>query len=161
MPDIHASIEVDRPIRTVYDQWTQFESFPSFMDGVVSVRQLDDTHVHWRAKVGGKEEEWDSEIVQQIPDRRITWRSVGGAAVSGSVAFEKLATDRTRVDVTMSYDPEGVVENVGSLLGLDSARVRGDLERFKRFIEARVGETGAWRGEVHGRSDLPTRTPEA
>ena len=150
MARIEKDIEVNAPLRAVYNQWTQFEEFPAFMDGVREVRQLDDTHLHWCAKVGGKDLEWDSEIVEQVPDQRVAWRSITGKLNAGSVAFQPLDSGRTRVCLTMEYDPEGAVENVGDALGVTSRRVSKDLEKFKDFIEKRGQETGAWRGEVHG-----------
>jgi len=150
MARIEKEVEVRVPLRTAYDQWTQFEEFPRFMEGVQRVQQLDDTHLHWHAKVGGKELEWDAEIVEQVPDERITWRSTTGKPNAGMVEFETVDPGCTRVCLTMDYDPEGLVENVGDAIGVTSRRVQKDLERFKEFIEARGAETGQWRGEVHG-----------
>jgi len=146
---IEKDIEVNAPLHSVYNQWTQFEDFPAFMDGVREVRQTDNTHLHWCAKIGGKDLEWDAEIVEQVPDQRIAWRSIGGRLNAGTVEFEPIDSARTRVCLTMEYDPEGPVENVGSALGVTSHRVKQDLEKFKEFIEKRGAETGAWRGEVH------------
>ena len=148
MEQVEKTVEVNQPVSTVYNQWTQFEDFPNFMEGVKEVRQLDDTHLHWRAEVWGKEKEWDAEITEQEPDKRISWRSVSGAPNAGTVRFEPLGTDRTRVRLTMAYEPEGGKESIGSAFGLDSRRVKGDLESFKEFIEERGAETGAWRGDV-------------
>ena len=145
---IEKSIEVNVSVRTAYNQWTQFEEFPHFMEGVVEVRQLDDKHLHWRANVGGTEKAWDAEITEQIPDARIAWHSVSGATNAGVVTFHRLRDDRTKIMLQMEYDPEGFVENTGDLLGVTSLRVKGDLERFKEFIESRGRETGGWRGEV-------------
>jgi uncharacterized membrane protein len=150
MERVEKTIEVDCPVRTVYNQWTQFEEFPRFMDGVEEVRQLDDTHVHWRAQLWGKSKEWDAEITEQEPDKRISWRSVSGAPNAGTVRFEPLGTDRTRVRLTMAYEPEGAVEHTGDALGLLNAKVQNSVEGFKRFIESRAHETGGWRGEVDG-----------
>jgi uncharacterized membrane protein len=151
MERIDKSVEVKCPVRTVYNQWTQFEEFPRFMAGVKEVKQLDDTHLHWRAEIWGKDKEWDSEIIEQVPDQRIAWRSTSGDAPNaGTVRFEPVAADRTRVRLTMEYEPQGVIENVGDKLGVLSARVQNTVEDFKKFIEARCDETGAWRGEVHG-----------
>jgi uncharacterized membrane protein len=147
---IEKDIEVNAPLHTVYNQWTQFEEFPAFMDGVKEVRQIDDTHLHWCAKVGGKEVEWDSEITEQVPDQRVAWRSTSGKLNAGTVKFEPVGDGKTRVCLTMEYDPEGPVENVGSAIGVPGHRVKKDLENFKEFIEKRGAETGAWRGEVHG-----------
>jgi uncharacterized membrane protein len=148
MEQVEKTVEVDRPVSTVYNQWTQFEDFPFFMEGVKEVRQLDDTHLHWRAEIWGKEKEWDAEITEQEPDKRISWKSVSGAPNAGTVRFEPVGPERTRVRLTMAYEPEGVVENVGDSLGVFTARVERDVEKFKEFIERRSGETGAWRGAV-------------
>ncbi|HEX6637882.1 MAG TPA: SRPBCC family protein [Steroidobacteraceae bacterium] len=148
MERVEKIVDVDRPVSTVYNQWTQFEEFPNFMDGVKEVRQLDDTHLHWRAEIWGKEKEWDAEITEQEPDKRISWKSVGGAGNAGTVRFEPLDGDRTRVRLVMAYEPEGAVENVGDALGLFTSRVEHTVEDFKRFIESRGTETGGWRGEV-------------
>lgn len=147
---IESSINVKVPVRTAYNQWTQFEEFPRFMEGVKEIRQLDDQHVHWVAEVGGKRKEWDAEITEQIPDQRVAWRSVEGARNAGVVEFRPLGSDETEVRVMMEYEPEGTVENIGSALHADDMRVKGDLKRFKEFVESRGVETGAWRGEIHG-----------
>ena len=151
MAHIEKSIEVEVPLSTVYNQWTQFESFPQFMHGVKEVRQLDEKRLHWRAEIAGKEKEWDAEITQQIPDQRIGWRSISGATNAGSVDFRPLGTNRTEVTLRLEYDPEGVTENVGDAVGIVSGQVSGDLKRFKEFIEKRGVETGAWRGEIENR----------
>jgi uncharacterized membrane protein len=148
MATIEKSIDVDVPVRTAYNQWTQFEEFPRFMEGVEAVRQLDDKRLHWTATVGGKTKQWDAEITEQRPDERIAWRSRSGANNAGVVTFHRLSDSTTRVMLQLEYDPEGVVENVGDAVGVVSARVKGDLERFKEFIESRGRETGAWRGEI-------------
>ncbi len=150
MEQVEKTVEVERPLSTVYNQWTQFEEFPEFMDGVKEVRQLDDTHLHWRAEIWGKEKEWDAEITEQDPDRRISWRSTSGARNAGTVRFEPLGPDRTRVRLTMAYEPEDTVENIGDALGIFSARVEHSVRDFKEFIENRGQETGAWRGGVDG-----------
>jgi uncharacterized membrane protein len=149
MATVNESIEVDVPVSTAYNQWTQFEEFPKFMEGVESVRQLDDTHLHWVAELGGQRHEWDAEITEQEPDRVIAWRARDGKYNSGRVRFEPLGEGRTRVDVELMWEPEGIKEELGSALGADSRRVKGDLERFKELVERRGVETGAWRGEVH------------
>jgi uncharacterized membrane protein len=149
MASVNESIEIDVPVSVAYNQWTQFEEFPSFMEGVESVRQLDDTHLHWTAEIGGKRHEWDAEITHQEPDRRIAWRAEEGKYNSGNVTFESVATGRTQITVEMTYDTEGLVESLGSALGADDRRVKGDLKRFKELIESRGAESGAWRGEVH------------
>jgi uncharacterized membrane protein len=150
MSTVEKSIEVNVPVRVAYNQWTQFEDFPQFMQGVQEVRQVGEKGQHWRANIGGKEKEWDAEIIEQTPDQVIAWRSITGAPNGGRVTFQPLGPNQTRVNLEMEYDPEGVVENVGDALGLVSGRVQGDLNRFKQFIESRGAETGAWRGEIHG-----------
>jgi len=147
---IERSIEVNAPVSTVYNQWTQFEEFPRFMQGVERVQQLDDKRLHWHADIGFKEKEWDAEIVDQVPDQHIAWTSTSGARNGGAVGFQSVGADRTLVTLTIDYDPEGLIENVGDTLGLVGRRVEGDLERFKAFIESRGAETGGWRGEIHG-----------
>lgn len=151
MQHVEKEIEVDAPISSVYNQWTQFEDFPRFMSGVEEVRQIDDKRLHWRANIGGKVTEWDAEIFEQIPDRRIAWRSTSGAMNSGMVNFEPIDADHTRVSLKLNYEPEGALQKVGSVVGAVSARVSGDLKRFKEFIEARGLETGGWRGRIEGR----------
>ena len=148
MTKIEQSIDIDVPVQVAYNQWTQFEQFPSFMEGVESVQQLDDTHLRWAAEIGGKRHEWEAEITEQVPDQRIAWKSTNGVNQGGVVNFHRLEDSRTRVIVSMDYEPEGVLEHAGSALGIDDRRVRGDLERFKELIESRGTESGAWRGEV-------------
>jgi uncharacterized membrane protein len=148
MERIKKSIEVDCPLSQVYNQWTQFEEFPSFMEGVKEVRQLDNHRLHWLAEIGGKEKQWTAKIIEQIPDDRIAWQSESGEYTSGVVDFAKLGADRTRVNLELSYDPKGFVENAGDALGLVSRRIENDLDRFKKFIEDRGRETGAWRGTI-------------
>jgi uncharacterized membrane protein len=149
MEQVEKIVEVNCPIRTVYNQWTQFEEFPRFMAGVKEVRQLDDTHVHWHAEIWGKEKEWDAEITEQEPDKRISWKSVSGAPNAGTVRFEPIAADRTRVRLVMAYEPEGAVENAGDALGIFTQRVESTVKDFKEYIESRGSETGGWRGQVH------------
>ena len=148
MATIEQSIEVEVPVRTAYNQWTQFEDFPRFMEGVIEVKQLDDTHLRWRANVGGKEKVWRARVTEQTPDERIAWRSEDGAPNAGVVTFHRISDNKAKIMLQIDYDPEGVVENVGDAVGLVSARVKGDLQRFKEFIEARGRETGGWRGSV-------------
>jgi uncharacterized membrane protein len=145
---ITESIEVGVPVSTAYNQWTQFEDFPLFMEGVEHVQQLDDTRLHWVAKVAGKQAEWDAKILEQQPDRQISWISEDGKTTRGTVTFESLGESRTLIQLSMSYQAEGLREAVGSAAGLDARRVRGDLDRFKELIESRGAESGAWRGEV-------------
>jgi len=148
MSNIEKSIDVHVPVHTAYNQWTQFEAFPRFMEGVEEIRQLDDKRLHWRANVGGKVKEWDAVITEQVPDQRIAWRNTTGASNAGVVTFHRLNDNTTRVMLQLEYEPEGVVENVGDVIGVVSSRVKGDLERFKQFIEERGSETGAWRGKI-------------
>jgi uncharacterized membrane protein len=148
MATIQESVDVEVPVRTAYNQWTQFEEFPQFMEGVEEVQQEGDTNLRWRASIGGKTEEWDAKITEQIPDERVAWTSTSGKQTGGVVTFHRLGEDRTRVTVQMEWDTEGVVEKAGSALGFDSRRVQGDLDRFKELIESRGTESGAWRGEV-------------
>ena len=143
-----ASIDVNQPISTVYNQWTQFESFPEFMEGVEQVQQTDATHTHWRIKVGPISREFDATITEQHPEERVAWKSDSGPEHAGVVTFHRLDDDKTRVTTQMDVDPEGFIENAADKLGILKARVHGDLERFKKFIESRPGETGAWRGDV-------------
>ena len=148
MARVEESIDINVPVTTAYNQWTQFEEFPRFMDGVQSVKQIDDTHLHWVAEIGGKREEWDAEITHQEPDRKVAWRALDGHFNSGTVTFEPLGDNQTRINVIVEHETEGLTEALGSALGADSRKVKGDLERFKEFVESRGTETGAWRGEV-------------
>jgi uncharacterized membrane protein len=148
MKTIEESIEIEVPVSTAYNQWTQFESFPQFMEGVERVEQKDDTRLHWVAEIGGDKREWDAEITEQQPDHRVAWKALNQEGPNGVVTFHKLDDSRTKVMVQMDYEPEGIKESVGSLAGFDSHRVKGDLESFKEFIESRGSETGAWRGDV-------------
>ena len=145
---ITESIEVGAPVSTAYNQWTQFEDFPLFMEGVDHVQQLDDTRLHWAATIAGRKAEWNAKILEQHPDRQISWISEDGKKTRGTVTFDKRGDARTLIRLSMSYQAEGPLEAVGSAAGLDERRVRGDLERFKELIESRGAETGAWRGEV-------------
>lgn len=148
MAEVKESIEVNVPVHTGYNQWTQFEEFPMFMENVESVTQLDDTHLRWIADIGGKREEWKAEITQQEPDRVIAWRSLDGRPNSGRVQFEPLAPSRTRIDITMTWEPDGFVEAAADKIGISDRAVKVDLERFKEQVESRGVESGAWRGEV-------------
>jgi uncharacterized membrane protein len=148
MARIEESIDVNVPVSTAYNQWTQFEEFPKFMDGVESVTQLDDTHLRWVAEIGGKRDEWKAEITEQKPDERVAWRATEGRGNSGVVTFHRLGDNETRVTVQMEHETEGLTEALGSALGADTRRVKGDLKRFKELIESLGVETGAWRGEV-------------
>ena len=148
MASIEKSVEVNVPVRTAYNQWTQFEDFPRFMQGVEQVKQLDDKRLHWKAQIAGKDKEWDAEIYEQIPDKRIARRSIAGAPNNGIVTFQELSPAKTRLTLHMEYDPETFVEKAGDAIGVVSMRVEGDLKRFKEFIESRGQATGEWRGEI-------------
>jgi uncharacterized membrane protein len=147
MSDHEKSITVDLPVSVVYNQWTQFEEFPQFMAGVERVTQLDDKRLHWVAEVAGTRREWDAEIVDEEPDRKISWRSMDGTSNAGTVTFQPEGAG-TRVTLDLDVEPEGLVESIGDKLGFVSKQAEGDLKRFKEFIESRGRETGAWRGEV-------------
>jgi len=148
MKTIEESIEIEVPVSTAYGQWTQFESFPQFMDGVESVEQTDETHLRWVAEVGGEKREWSAEITEQHADHRIAWKALGQEGPNGVVTFHRLDDSHTKVMVQMDYAPDGMKESLGSAVGVDSHRVKGDLESFKEFIESRGAETGSWRGSV-------------
>ena len=148
MATVEQSIEVNVPVRTAYNQWTQFEEFPQFMEGVEAVSQLDDTHLRWVAEIGGQKNEWKAEITEQVPDQRVAWKSEDGKFNAGVVTFHRLDDNRTKVMVQLDWQPEGMVEQLGAKAGADDRRVKGDLERFKELIEGRGTESGAWRGEV-------------
>src|SRR5918999_1395862 len=149
MSTIEKSIDVEVPVHTAYNQWTQFEEFPQFMEGVEAVEQIDDTHLRWVAEVGGERREWTAEITEQRPDERVAWKAIGGHGNTGGVILPPLCDNMTRIMVQMEHETEGLKEQLGSALGADSRRVKGDLKRFTEFVEIRGRETGAWRGEVH------------
>ena len=148
MSEIMESVEVNVPVRTAYDQWTQFETFPTFMEGVKQVRQLDDRTLEWVAEVAGREKRWKARITEQEPDRRIAWTATEGARNAGVVTFHRLADDKSRVTLQLDVEPDGALERAGDVVGVVKSRVKGDMERFKEFIESREHETGAWRGEI-------------
>lgn len=148
MSQIIETVDVNVPVRTAYDQWTQFESFPQFMEGVEKVEQLDDTTLRWAAEIAGQKRTWKAKITEQIPDERVAWTSIEGAKNAGVVTFHRLDAGKTRVTLQVDVDPEGPVENIGDALGFVQRRAKGDLERFKQFIEGQGTETGAWRGTV-------------
>lgn len=148
MSTIEESVEVRVPLRAAYDQWTQFEEFPRFMDGVEEVRQLDDTRLHWRASIGGVTREWDAQITEQVPDQRIAWQAIDGHPNDGVVRFESISADETRVILQMEHEPEGLLENVGDKLGLVKHQTKGDLKRFKQMMESQKDASGQWRGKV-------------
>ena len=153
MSQVQESVDVDVPVRTAYDQWTQFESFPNFMDGVESITQTDDTHSHWVTKIDGVTREFDTEITEQHPDERVAWKSTGGETThAGVVTFHRLSDNQTRVMIQIDWEPEGFVEKVGSAAGVDKRQVKADAKRFKKFIEERGAQTGAWRGNVENPS---------
>jgi uncharacterized membrane protein len=156
MGSVEQSIEVQVPVSTAYNQWTQFEEFPRFMEGVERVEQLDDTHLHWRASVGGHTEEWDAKITEQIPDERVAWTSTDGKGNGGVVTFHRLNDDTTKVMVQLDYETDGLLEKAADVIGLPERRVKADLERFRELIETRGRETGAWRGEVRHSDDATT-----
>jgi uncharacterized membrane protein len=157
MTTIERSVEVEVPASTAYATWTQFELFPHFMKDVEEVRQKDDRHLHWRANLWGKTEEWDAEITEQIPGKRIAWRSENGAANAGVVTFHRLDDDRARVMLQMSYEPERLTEKVGDALGIFRHRVASDLAVFKSFVERQGEQIEGWRGEVPAKEDAAQR----
>jgi len=148
MASVVESIDVKVPVSTAYNQWTQFEEFPRFMEGVESVTQIDDTHMHWKAEIAGKDKEWDAEITEQHADERVAWKATSGAENAGVVTFHRMDDETSRVTLQLDVEPEGPIESVGTALGFLQRRVKGDLERFKEYIESRGAESGAWRGEV-------------
>ena len=149
MAQITENIDVDVPVTVAYNQWTQFESFPKFLDEVVEITQTGDTHTHWKVKVGGAEREFDAEITEQHPDERVAWNSTGGDTEhAGVVTFHKLSDTTTRVPVQLDWEPQGALEKIGDLVGAGGHAVKKDLKNFKEFIEAQGAETGAWRGDV-------------
>jgi uncharacterized membrane protein len=148
MKEVIRYVDVDCPVGTVYNQYTQFEEFPRFMSGVKQVKQLDDETLHWVVEIGGLEREFDAKITEQIPDERVAWKSVDGKTHAGVATFHRLDDQKSRVTLQMSYDPEGFAENAADMLGLIGGRLQGDLERFKEFIERRGHESGAWRGQI-------------
>ncbi|MFJ4171451.1 SRPBCC family protein [Paenarthrobacter sp. NPDC089714] len=150
MATVNKSVEVDVPVSVAYNQWTQFESFPEFMNGVEAVQQIDETALHFSTNIGGVKRDYNAQIIEQVPDSVVSWASVDGPRNAGSVTFEPLDAARTRVNVAIDWEPEGLAEKAGSALGADSLRVGADLDKFKKFIEAQGHETGAWRGTVTG-----------
>ncbi|MGX1274282.1 SRPBCC family protein [Streptomyces phaeoluteigriseus] len=149
MSTVKETVEVAVPVHTAYNQWTQFEEFPHFMEGVEEVRQVDDRHNHWTTKIGGTRREFDTEIVDQLADERITWRTTSGdTKQKGTVRFERVDDTHTRVELVMDVEPGGVVDKVADVLGTIDRRVKGDMKRFKEYVEERGSETGAWRGRV-------------
>ncbi|MEX2426180.1 MAG: SRPBCC family protein [Thermomicrobiaceae bacterium] len=161
MATVEKSIEINVPVRTAYNQWTQFEEFPKFMEGIREVHQQDDTHLVWHANIGGKDESWEAEITEQLPDKRIAWRNKTGAINSGVVTFHHINDQTSRVMLQMEYETTGFLESVGDALGMMSRRIEGDLDRFKDMIESQHEESGAWRGEVSGDDDSDHPGPSA
>ncbi|WP_284254270.1 SRPBCC family protein [Pseudolysinimonas kribbensis] len=157
MTTVEKSIDVDVPISRAYDQWTQFETFPEFLGGVEQVTQLDDTHLHWKVKVGGVEREFDAEVTEQHPDERVAWRSTDGTTHAGVVTFHRLGDATTRVNVQLDWEPEGLVEKAGAVLQADDLQIGRDLDRFKDYIESRGSADGAWRGDVDRAPDADGR----
>ncbi|MFB9463939.1 SRPBCC family protein [Streptomyces cinereospinus] len=149
MSTVKETVEVEVPLHTAYNQWTQFEEFPRFMEGVEEVRQLDDRHNHWTTKIGGVRREFDTEIVDQLPDERITWRTTSGDTQQrGSVRFQRVDDTHTRVELVMDVEPSGVAEKAADMTGVIDRRIKGDMRRFKDYVEQRGGETGGWRGRI-------------
>jgi uncharacterized membrane protein len=148
MSTIEQSIELNVPVRAAYDQWTQFEEFPKFMEGVEEIRQIDDTHLHWVAEIGGTRHEWDAVITEQLPDERVAWRNTDGKDNAGVVTFHKLSDDQSKLMVQLDFVPEGIKEKVGDLIGAPDRRVKSDLARFTQLDESRGDASGSWRGEV-------------
>ena len=149
MATVQESIDVNVPVRQAYNQWTQFEDFPRFMSGVDAVRQLDDTTVHFETSIAGVKREYDAQITVQEPDQRVTWESLNEPRNAGTVWFESLGPDETKVNVELTWEPESAMEKIGAAVGLDSRQVASDLKKFKEFIESRGSETGAWRESVN------------
>ena len=156
---VEKSIQVDVPVRTAYDQWTQFEDFPHFMGGVKEVRQLDDRRLHWVAEIAGVRRQWEAAVLEQEPDRKVAWAATGGATNAGAVRFEAAGPDSTVVYLQLEYEPEGLVEQVGDKLGIVERQVRSDLERFKELVESQGNASGSWRGSIN--EELDTGTPTA
>jgi len=151
---VEKSVLVNVPVSTAYNQWTQFEDFPRFMAGAESVKQLSDDRLEWVAEIAGVRRQWQAKILEQVPDEKIAWAATEGATNAGAVTFEDVGGGQTRVNLTLEYEPEGLVENVGDKLNIVENRAEGDLERFKDFIESERSETGAWRGSVNEDADV-------
>jgi len=146
---VEKSIQVDVPVTTAYNQWTQFEDFPYFMGGVKEVHQHDDQRLHWVAEIAGVRREWEATILEQVPDQKIAWAATEGATNAGAVRFEPIGPGSTRVYLSLEYEPEGVVEQVGDKLGIVERQVTSDLQRFKDLVEDQGYASGAWRGSVN------------
>ena len=154
MATVQDFVEVNVPVRTAYNQWTQFEDFPQFMEGVDEVKQLDDKRLQWKATIADKTEEWDDEITEQKPDERVAWRSTSGATNAGVVTFHYIDENTTRVALQLDYEPEGIVQTIGSALNVPERRIKNDLEKFKKFVEERGAETGEWRGQIQNHPEV-------
>ena len=163
MNQIQQSIHVNAPLSTVYNQWTQCEEFPRFMEGVREVRQIDDAHLHWRAMRHGCEVEWNSEIIDQVPDELIAWRDVDGPENHGSIHFQSIQGDTTRIDITLEMPVQPTVGDFSSQQTETAQRIAQDLVRFKHMLEAQKHESGAWRGQIHEGKTISasTRPPSA
>ena len=148
MVSVTKSVDVEAPLSTVYNQWTQFEDFPQFMGGVDQITAIDDKRTHWVTSIGGQRREFDTEITEQHPDERVAWKSTDGTTHAGVITFHRLGDTTTRVTAQIDWQPEGLVEKVGAALNFDDRQVSSDLDRFKEFIESRGTETGGWRGDV-------------
>jgi uncharacterized membrane protein len=148
MATVEESIEVAVPLTTAYDQWTQFEEYPQFMENVKEVRQLDDTHLHWVVELAGQRHEWDAEVTEQRPDERVAWRNTDGKENAGVVTFHRIDDTHTKLMVQLDFVPEGILEKIGDVLSAPDRRIEGDLRRFKEMVEARGQASGGWRGEV-------------
>lgn len=157
MSTVTSDVDVNVPISVAYNQWTQFESFPEFLEGVDEVEQIDDTHTHWRVSIGGIEREFDAVITEQRPDERIVWKSTEGPMHSGVITFHRLDDDRTRLTLEIEWEPTGFVEHAGALLQADDIQIDRDLRTFKDLIETNGFETGAWRGSVDRPPDATGR----
>ncbi len=148
MSKVEESIELEVPVQTAYNQWTQFEEFPQFMEHVDEIKQLDDEHLHWKVTIAGKTEEFDAEVTEQIPDTRIAWKSTSGRENAGAVDFHPLGDNRSQIMVALDAETDGAMEKIADASGMAARQLKGDLKRFKEMIEQRGTETGAWRGSV-------------
>ncbi|MDX6520835.1 MAG: hypothetical protein QOG02_2113 [Gaiellales bacterium] len=160
MATVSETVDVNAPVHVAYNQWTQFEQFPMFMEGVEQVSQLDDTHLHWVAQIGGKRHEWDAEITEQQPNQRIAWHSTSGHQNAGEVVFEQVEPGVTRVKVQFHHETEGLVEMIGSAIGADDRQVQDDLLRYKELVERQGGSAEGWQGEVHNGQTQHTGTAD-
>jgi uncharacterized protein YndB with AHSA1/START domain len=152
---VEETVVVNLPVTTVYNQWTQFEEFPHFMGGIKQITQLSDDRLEWVAEIGGIRRQWEARILEQVPDRKVSWAATEGATNAGTVSFEDLG-GTTRVNLVLEYEPEGLVEKVGDKLNVVENQAKADLQKFKTFIESESYSTGAWRGTVAGQPGTPT-----